>query len=164
MIIYSKVGSALERTTFLAVSLACQSALSFSSTQQPALALLPLLFPPHPPQTLWGLPLLTRIYGSALPRALAPAVVSGLITFGLTYVNEEVRAWWAHPFAYNAFVLLVSFVLTFRWVGVGVGLGWLPLSQHNNQQCMGGQVPGLRTMSVLGGGGGANVRVGMLNA
>ena len=65
-------------------------------------------------QTLWGIPLLTRIYGSALPRAIAPALVAGFIALGLTFVSEEVRTWWFHPFAYNAFVLLVSFVLTFR--------------------------------------------------
>jgi hypothetical protein len=65
-------------------------------------------------QTLWGLPLLSRIYGSALPRALAPAVIAGFITLGLTFVHDEVQALWFHPYAYNAFVLLTSFVLTFR--------------------------------------------------
>lgn len=65
-------------------------------------------------QTLWGLPLLSRIYGSALPRALAPALVAGFITLGLTFVSNEVSSLWLHPYAYNAFVLLVSFVLTFR--------------------------------------------------
>jgi hypothetical protein len=73
-------------------------------------------------QTLWGLPLLSRIYGSALPRALTPALVAGLITLGLTFVSEPVRSLWAHPFAYNAFVLLVSFVLTFRFVRSVLGV------------------------------------------
>lgn len=81
--------------------------------------------------------------------------MSGLITFGLTYVNEEVRAWWAHPFAYNAFVLLVSFVLTFRCVGVG----WLHLSTTGNarDKCQ-------LEDSVCFGGWGGLMCVGMLTA
>lgn len=67
-------------------------------------------------QTLWGLPLLTRAYGSALPRSLAPALISGLITGGLALLGDKVSHLWSHPFAYNAFVLLVSFALTFRSV------------------------------------------------
>ncbi|KAF8057858.1 hypothetical protein HT031_005804 [Scenedesmus sp. PABB004] len=65
-------------------------------------------------KTLWGLPLLTRLYGSALPRALGPALVSGLITLCLLAAGDHVAALWSHPYAYQPFVLLVSFVLTFR--------------------------------------------------
>eukprot|EP00878_Enallax_costatus_P042731 GHUV01050188.1.p1 GENE.GHUV01050188.1~~GHUV01050188.1.p1 ORF type:complete len:455 (+),score=154.01 GHUV01050188.1:390-1754(+) len=65
-------------------------------------------------KTLWGLPLLTRIYGSALPRALAPAVFSGLITMILLLMGDRVQHLWENPFAYQPFVLIVSFVLTFR--------------------------------------------------
>lgn len=65
-------------------------------------------------KTLWGVPLLTRIYGSALPRAIAPAVISGLITMILLLLGERVQQLWDNPFAYQPFVLIVSFVLTFR--------------------------------------------------
>lgn len=65
-------------------------------------------------KTLWGLPLLTRFYGSALPRAIAPAVISGLLTVVLLFLGDRVASLWQNPFAYQPFVLLVSFVLTFR--------------------------------------------------
>jgi hypothetical protein len=79
-------------------------------------------------QTLWGLPLLTRVYGSALPRAFAPALVAGVITGALAVVSPGIEGAWAHPYAFNALVLLVSFALTFRcvcwcWLSAAA-MGW----------------------------------------
>lgn len=67
-------------------------------------------------KTLWGLPLLSRVYGSALPRALAPALLSGLVTLVLLLASSstDINQLWAHPFAYQPFAFIVSFVLAFR--------------------------------------------------
>eukprot|EP00775_Hariotina_reticulata_P003540 gene3540-3809_t len=67
-------------------------------------------------KTLWGLPLLSRVYGSALPRALAPALLSGLVTLVLLLASSstDINHLWAHPFAYQPFAFIVSFVLAFR--------------------------------------------------
>jgi len=67
-------------------------------------------------KTLWGLPLLSRVYGSALPRALAPALLSGLVTLVLLLAasSSAINQLWAHPFAYQPFAFIVSFVLAFR--------------------------------------------------
>jgi predicted membrane chloride channel (bestrophin family) len=65
-------------------------------------------------KTMWGLPLLTRIEGSALPRSLVPAAVSGALTAVLLLLQENVSDWWAHPYAYQSFSFVVAFVITFR--------------------------------------------------
>lgn len=55
------------------------------------------------------------MYGSALPRSIAPALVSGLVTALLLLLGDRVQHLWGHPYAYQPFVLIVSFVLTFRY-------------------------------------------------
>ncbi|WIA42693.1 hypothetical protein OEZ86_008645 [Tetradesmus obliquus] len=65
-------------------------------------------------KTLWGFPLLTRVYGSALPRSLLPALLSGLITLLLLLLREQMQHLWVHPYPYQPLVLIATFVLTFR--------------------------------------------------
>jgi hypothetical protein len=65
-------------------------------------------------KTLWGFPLLTRVYGSALPRSLLPALLSGVITLMLLLLRERLQHLWVHPYPYQPLVLIATFVLTFR--------------------------------------------------
>jgi hypothetical protein len=65
-------------------------------------------------KTLWGFPLLTRVYGSALPRSFLPALLSGLIALMLILLREHVEHLWVHPYPYQPLVLIATFVLTFR--------------------------------------------------
>lgn len=66
-------------------------------------------------KTAWGLPLLSRWYGSALPRTLPVALVTATYAFLLSYLwAEPARQWWLHPYAYSPFSLVLSFILVFR--------------------------------------------------
>ncbi len=66
-------------------------------------------------KSLWALPLLLRWYGSALPRALPAALISGAFAAVLSAVaQQELQEAWLHPYPYNAFAVIVSFILVFR--------------------------------------------------
>ncbi|CAD7699638.1 unnamed protein product [Ostreobium quekettii] len=79
----------------------------------------------------WGLPLLWRIYGSAFPRTLPFALVSGVITLILEWTVAEdkdgvpstARRWWEHPYPYQTFAFIVGFMLVFR-SNFGYGRYW----------------------------------------
>jgi hypothetical protein len=62
-----------------------------------------------------GLAVLTRIYGSAFPRVLPVAVFTVLFTTLLGCLEHTtLRAYWIHPFPYQAFSFIVGFILVFR--------------------------------------------------
>eukprot|EP00210_Caulerpa_lentillifera_P008077 g7712.t1 len=71
----------------------------------------------------WGLPLLFRIYGSAFPRCLPFAILSGTITLVLELTvgkaanfedESEARSWWRHPYPFQTYAFIVGFMLVFR--------------------------------------------------
>ncbi len=62
----------------------------------------------------WGLPLLTRAFGSALPRALPACCASAVIAALLAVFSPHVASAWAHPYALVPLVTLVSFAVVFR--------------------------------------------------
>ena len=65
------------------------------------------------PKTFAGLPLLFFYAGSALPRAILPALVSVMITLLLEhYVSNETRVhFYSHPYPYTVFANIVGFAL-----------------------------------------------------
>eukprot|EP00210_Caulerpa_lentillifera_P008030 g7667.t1 len=74
---------------------------------------------------LWGLPLLCRFYGSALPRCLPLALMSGALTLVLELTagedanshaptQSEEDPWWWHPYPFQTFAFIVGFMLVFR--------------------------------------------------
>lgn len=66
-------------------------------------------------KSFWGLPLALRVYGSAVPRTLPAALVTCAYTLLLSLLaRPAVSAAWGHPFAYNAFAIIVAFFLVFR--------------------------------------------------
>ena len=64
----------------------------------------------------WGLPLICRMYGSAIPRSLPPAAISAGIT-AVFYVTIDAKdyEWWRHPYPFQIFSFVVGFVVVFRW-------------------------------------------------
>jgi predicted membrane chloride channel (bestrophin family) len=63
----------------------------------------------------WGLPVLFRFYGSALPRALPAAIIAAIITVTLQVtVSDEIRRKWRHPYPYQIFTFVAGFLLVFR--------------------------------------------------
>eukprot|EP01023_Acetabularia_acetabulum_P020213 TRINITY_DN20429_c0_g2_i1.p1 TRINITY_DN20429_c0_g2~~TRINITY_DN20429_c0_g2_i1.p1 ORF type:complete len:458 (+),score=86.68 TRINITY_DN20429_c0_g2_i1:226-1599(+) len=78
----------------------------------------------------WGLQLLTRLYGSAFPRALPFALLSTAITLLLKLLADPIDdghknhrfegddQWllelWNHPYPYQAFAFVVGFIIIFR--------------------------------------------------
>ncbi|CAD7698726.1 unnamed protein product [Ostreobium quekettii] len=79
----------------------------------------------------WGLPLLWRIYGSAFPRTIPFALISGVIALILEWtVGEDkdgrpstAREWWQDPYPYQTFAFIVGFMLVFR-SNFGYGRYW----------------------------------------
>eukprot|EP01025_Chloroclados_australasicus_P030869 TRINITY_DN3106_c0_g1_i1.p1 TRINITY_DN3106_c0_g1~~TRINITY_DN3106_c0_g1_i1.p1 ORF type:complete len:491 (-),score=51.58 TRINITY_DN3106_c0_g1_i1:2910-4268(-) len=79
---------------------------------------------------LWGVQLLTRLYGSAFPRALPFAVLSTVISLMLKLFldpvddsennhrfagdDQYVLELWNHPYPYQAFAFIVGFIIVFR--------------------------------------------------
>lgn len=63
-----------------------------------------------------GLPLLLRAYGSALPRALFPALFSTVLAmiFEFTMPTELLESFFDHPYPFQVFAYIVSFALVFR--------------------------------------------------
>mmetsp|Transcript_34095 Transcript_34095/g.86578 ORF Transcript_34095/g.86578 Transcript_34095/m.86578 type:complete len:540 (-) Transcript_34095:154-1773(-) len=68
------------------------------------------------PHSFAGLPLLYQVAGSAVPRAVVPALVSMLITLAIeeTLSQEFLTHVFAHPYPYTVFANLVGFTLVFR--------------------------------------------------
>lgn len=71
----------------------------------------------------WGLPLLFRLYGSALPRCFPFALISGTLTLILELTvgkaanfedESEARTWWKHPYPFQTYAFIVGFMLVFR--------------------------------------------------
>ncbi len=66
-------------------------------------------------KSYWSVGLLSRMYGSALPRTLPAALLAGLLTLLLLLTGaERVRGWWVHPFPYQVFSSIVAFIIVFR--------------------------------------------------
>ncbi len=63
----------------------------------------------------WGLGLLFRTYGSAIPRSCPAALASTALAVYLSwYRNEWVRSIWLSPFPYQMFGTIVGFIVVFR--------------------------------------------------
>eukprot|EP00899_Mesostigma_viride_P005816 jgi/Mesvir1/15235/Mv06460-RA.1 len=63
----------------------------------------------------WGLILLTRVYGSALPRCLPYCVLVTALTVALfQFAQDEMHDAFRHPFPYNIFTVMLGFLLVFR--------------------------------------------------
>jgi predicted membrane chloride channel (bestrophin family) len=65
-------------------------------------------------KSFWGLGLLSRLYGSAIPRTLPAGLLSALLTTLLLFFRESTTSWWVHPFPYNIFSFVVGFIIVFR--------------------------------------------------
>lgn len=68
------------------------------------------------PHSFAGLPLLYQVAGSAVPRAVVPALMSMLLTLVIeeTLSQEFLNHIFAHPYPYTVFANLVGFMLVFR--------------------------------------------------
>ena len=67
----------------------------------------------------YGLGLLTRMHGSAAPRALVPALLSTALTLLLELGypmlgHNELRSLFEHPYPYQIFASILGFILVFR--------------------------------------------------
>lgn len=64
---------------------------------------------------LWGLLTVTRLYGSAFPRALPFSLFSGVLA-GLiqSFANKDFRELWLHPYPYQSFAFIAGFMIVFR--------------------------------------------------
>ena len=84
------------------------------------------------PRAFAGLPLLLTVTGSAIPRAIFPALLSTAFTACLVFIGNErfeveVVHLWVHPYPFTVFANLVGFALVFRlqvaysryWEGIG---------------------------------------------
>ena len=68
------------------------------------------------PRAFAGLPLLLTCAGSAIPRAVIPAVISTAFTVMLCYLGNHpaLESLFAHPYPYTVFANMVGFALVFR--------------------------------------------------
>jgi len=68
------------------------------------------------PHSFAGLPLLYQVAGSAVPRAVVPALMSMALTLIIeeTLSQEFLNHIFAHPYPYTVFANLVGFTLVFR--------------------------------------------------
>lgn len=68
------------------------------------------------PHSFAGLPLLYQVAGSAIPRAVVPALMSMALTLIIeeTLSQEFLNHIFAHPYPYTVFANLVGFTLVFR--------------------------------------------------
>ncbi|KAK9789401.1 hypothetical protein WJX73_006004 [Symbiochloris irregularis] len=63
----------------------------------------------------WGLPLLCRLYGSALPRSVPPALLSAGVTAAFfVCIGDDDKGWWRHPYPFQLFGYMVGFIVIFR--------------------------------------------------
>ncbi|XRB20716.1 bestrophin [Pseudoscourfieldia marina] len=63
----------------------------------------------------WGLPLLCRLYGSAMTRTLPFAIISMLGTIWIQLdPNQDYFPGWRHPYPYTLFAFIVGFAVVFR--------------------------------------------------
>lgn len=63
----------------------------------------------------YGLGLLFRILGSAIPRALPFATYGALLAWCLKhFAGDYIESQWKHPFPYQAYAFIVGFLIVFR--------------------------------------------------
>ena len=62
----------------------------------------------------WGLPLLCRLYGSAMTRTLPFAIISMLGTIWIQLDTTDYFPGWRHPYPYTLFAFIVGFAVVFR--------------------------------------------------
>ena len=76
-------------------------------------------------KSLGGLPLLLRVTGSSLPRALPPAFISAFLAllFEATISHKTLSLLFEHPYPFQVFGVIVAFSLVFR-TNVAYGRFW----------------------------------------
>ena len=100
------------------------------------------------PHSFAGLPLLYQVAGSAVPRAVVPALMSMILTLIIeeTISQEFLNHIFAHPYPYTVFANLVGFTLVFR-NNIAYNRYWEGITQLRQMSAKWGDV--LRTGSNL---------------
>ena len=58
---------------------------------------------------------MTRLYGSAFPRALPFSLFAGLLAGIIqAFGSKEFRQLWLHPYPYQSFAFIAGFMIVFR--------------------------------------------------